>query len=482
MKLIIMTKQSIQRTRNGVKRAILRSTLVVLACQCVALEVNAARGSASESATDNPLRAIWSQPDFVRRFFGYDASIEPRLTSEEQALYRTLEERRLFTENPGRALEELQSKITPSSSGLLSYSAGTLALQQDDPTNAIRHFEEAVAKYPRFMRAHKSLGLVLTREGEFQRAAPHLTRAIELGGGDAMTHGLLGFCLLELDRNVSAEAAYRVAILLDPDNADWKLGLIKSYVAIGRYDAAVGLLDELIERQPDQDHLWVLQANVFLQLDRPVDAAVNLEILRQLGRATGAHLALLGDIHLMQDARDLALAAYLEALDRDDGQPAERALRAADLLIARGGYTEARQLFAKIRGTHSADLDEEEQMRWLKLEARVAMATGEGDDGIRVLEEIIGRNPMDGEALLLAGDYYARNDQRERAEFRYASAAQIEAYRADAWVKHAQLLVQERKYPEALELLRRAQRLQPSDAVQRYLERVEVAAAQAVRS
>jgi tetratricopeptide (TPR) repeat protein len=471
--------QSILRTRN---LAILRSTLVVLAGHCLALPLDAAQRPAAEPAADNPLRAIWSEPDFVRRFFGYDASVEPRLTSEEQALYRTLEERRLFTENPGRALQELQSKITPSSSGMLSYSAGTLALQQDDPTNAIRHFEEAIAKYPRFMRAHKSMGFVLTRQGQYQRAVPHLTRAIELGGGDGMTHGLLGFCLLELDRNVSAQAAYGMAILLDPENADWKLGLIKSHVAIGHYDAAVGLLDELIERQPDRDHLWVLQANVYLQLDRPVDAAVNLEVLRQLGRATGAHLALLGDVHLMQDSRDLALASYLEAIDQGDGQPVARALRAADLLIARGGYSEARQLFAKVRETQAADLDEEEEMRLLKLEARVAMATGEGADGIRVLEEIIGRNPMDGEALLLAGDYYAGNDQRERAEFRYITAAQIEAYRADAWVKHAQLLVHERKYPEALELLRRAQRLQHSDAVQRYLERIEVAAAQAVRS
>jgi tetratricopeptide (TPR) repeat protein len=191
---------------------------------------------------------------------------------------------------------------------------------------------------------------------------------------------------------------------------------------------------------------------------------------------------LLGDIYVAQDARDLALPVYLEAIERDDTPDNSRVLRAAELLVSRGGHDEARALFAKIREVHASRLTDEEEMRLLKLEARVAMSSGAGEDGIQTLEEIIRRNPMDGEALLLAGDYYARNDQREKAEFRYATAANIEAHRAEAWVKHAQLLVRVRKYPEALDLLRRAQRLRPRDTVQRYLERVEVAAARAIRS
>ena len=51
------------------------------------------------------------------------------------------------------------------------------------------------------------------------------------------------------------------------------------------------------------------------------------------------------------------------------------------------------------------------------------MATGEGEKAIKTLEQIIEKDPLDGEALLLAGDYYAKNDQREKAEFRYQTAA-----------------------------------------------------------
>ena len=49
----------------------------------------------------------------------------------------------------------------------------------------------------------------------------------------------------------------------------------------------------------------------------------------------------------------------------------------------------------------------------------------------------------------------------------------LEKFEADAKVRHAQLLVGQRKYAEALPLLRRAQELKPREDVQKFLEQVE---------
>ena len=100
-------------------------------------------------------------------------------------------------------------------------------------------------------------------------------------------------------------------------------------------------------------------------------------------------------------------------------------------------------------------------------------AIGEGDKAIQSLEQILQKDPLDGEALLLAGDYYSKSGEREKAEFRFESAAQIGGFEADALLKHAQLHVQAQKYPQAIELLRKAQKIKPRDMVQRYLEKVE---------
>ena len=74
------------------------------------------------------------------------------------------------------------------------------------------------------------------------------------------------------------------------------------------------------------------------------------------------------------------------------------------------------------------------------------MASGAGDKAIATLEQIVQKDPLDGEALLLAGDYYSKNGQKEKAELRYQTAAGIQGFEAEAFVKHAQLLVQSQKY------------------------------------
>jgi cytochrome c-type biogenesis protein CcmH/NrfG len=277
---------------------------------------------------------------------------------------------------------------------------------------------------------------------------------------------------LNQGRYASAEGAYQQALVFEPNNIDFKLGLVKCAVATAKYDQALALLDELVEQYPERDSLWTVQANVYIQKEQPEQASISLEMLRRLGKSNPQSLFLLGDLYMTQEIQDLALNAYLEAIEKDSGQNPSRAMRAAQVLVSRGAYDHARKIFAKIREAGVA-LPEADELKLLKLESKVAMLSGEGARAIATLEQIIQKNPLDGEALLLAGDYYAKNDQREKAEFRYQTAAGIEGSEADAYVKHAQLLVQSQKYPQAIELLRKAQKVRPRDNVQRYLEKME---------
>ncbi len=58
------------------------------------------------------------------------------------------------------------------------------------------------------------------------------------------------------------------------------------------------------------------------------------------------------------------------------------------------------------------------------------------------------------------------------------AAAKIEKFEADAKVRHAQLLVSQGKYAEALPLLRAAQQVKPRENIQSYLDQVERVAKQ----
>ncbi len=61
-------------------------------------------------------------------------------------------------------------------------------------------------------------------------------------------------------------------------------------------------------------------------------------MLRKLGKATPQSLFLLGDLYMAQDARELALGTYLEAIEKDAGKNPAKALRPAEILVSRGAW------------------------------------------------------------------------------------------------------------------------------------------------
>ena len=128
---------------------------------------------------------------------------------------------------------------------------------------------------------------------------------------------------------------------------------------------------------------------------------------------------------------------------------------------------------AEITRLRGESLATEDQKDMLKLRARLAVATGASEEEAKILQEIVAIDPLDGEALILLGQHSARGGNPEQAVFYYERAANLEKFEADAKVRHAQMLVGQGKYQEALPLLRRAQSIKPRDNIQQYLEQIE---------
>ncbi|HXJ56718.1 MAG TPA: tetratricopeptide repeat protein [Verrucomicrobiae bacterium] len=426
---------------------------------------------------NHELASIWNDPDFTRRLigsYGFASGMEPKMKPEEEQVYREKVVPMLTSTNsdPKKVITLLQGLVKPGATAVFDFTLGNAYFQNGDFTNAIKYFEASLVKFADYRRAQKNLAFALMASDQYDAAIKPLTRTIGLGGGDSKVFGLLGFAYLNQDRASSAEAAYAQAVALEPENMDFRQGLLKSAVATANYDHALALLEELMKQLPERTNLWSLQANIYVKKEQPAKAAISLEILRRLGGATPKDLYLLGDLYMTQEARDLAVSAYMEAIEKDEGQNPSRSLRAAQILVQRNAWDESRKLFAKVRSAPNK-LSDADELKLLKLESKVALSTGAGGEAIQVLEKIIERNPLDGEALLMAGDYYAKNQQKEKAEFRYDTASKLQGFEADAFVKYAQLLVQSQNYARATEYLQKAQKAKPRENVQRYLEKVE---------
>jgi tetratricopeptide (TPR) repeat protein len=293
-----------------------------------------------------------------------------------------------------------------------------------------------------------------------------------------MTYGLLGFAHAGNDSPLAAESAYRMAILLDPATRDWKLGLAKSFFKQNRFADAVAITAELIRETPDAADLWLLQANAYIGLGQPMKAVQNYEIVERLGKSTTESLNMMADIYVNEGLYGLATDCYSRAMARTPRGTAERGVRAAKVLVARGANADAERLIAKVEEVFGADIREADRKDLLKMKARMAVAKGAGEEEARILAEIITIDPLDGEALILLGQFNARKGDAEQAVFMYERAAKLEKFEADAKVRHAQLLVGQGKYADALPLLRSAQQVKPRENIQQYLEQVERASKQ----
>jgi tetratricopeptide (TPR) repeat protein len=427
-----------------------------------------------QSAPRNIAADLWSDPEFRKSFtasYGVLSDYEPEISDAEKKALRGLLE--IIKNDPRSAIVVLEEQIKPGTSAAFDFILANLYFQQSDLQQAEQSYRKAVRKYPNFRRAHKNLSYVLVQTNQHPAAIDAISKSIELGVVDGRSYGLLGFCYLTEQLYYSAEAAYRQAILMQPRNRDWKMGLARCLVESENYPAAITLFDTLIKQEPDNADFWLLQANAYIGLEDPTAAAENIEIVHRMGHADVPALTMLGDIYMNQGSPSLALRAYLHALEKSDKQNRQALMRAAKLFTQTGSMEEATVLIDQIRATAGAGLSDEDELQLLTFEAKIARFDGNDAKAFEILKKIVERDALNGDALIELGNYYADRGDFDRATNRYEQAQQIARYERPAMIAHAQALLRNKNYDKALILLKRAIQLQEDAYLVQYIERIE---------
>ena len=419
---------------------------------------------------------VWNDPDFKKQFaesYMAETDIEPRVTETERELLTEVLEL-IANDKTDQAVKKINKDRTEATSAVFDFLIGNIYFQQDRFDEALAEYKKAVTLHPKFRRAWRNIGMVHVRQGQLEQAIPALTTVIELGGNDAVTYGLLATAYNTAGNYLSAESAYHMAILLDPSAIDWKLGLARSFFQQERYYETIAVCKRLLEKYPDRADLWLLQAGSYMGLKQPLKAAEIYELVIQLGYANPAILIQLGNIYAQQDLYDMAVNAYLQALQQNPEQVMSHAVKLADTLVTRGALQETKALIEFIQQQYPDQISPQARQNIRKLQARLAVAFGtETEEDVTLLRKIAETNPLDGEALILLGQHSLRTGDKEQAIFYYERAAGMENYEADAKVEHARLLIADHKYEEAISLLKRAQQVKPRQNIQEYLNEVE---------
>ena len=425
----------------------------------------------------------WNSPEFKKRIadsYLAESDIEPKVEKEQvrEKILKVFELR--GEDKTDEAIKILNKEITDNSNANFDFLLATIYYEDGDLDKASVYYEKALEKFPRFRRVLKNLGIVYIRKGEMEKAIPVLTKALELGSTDVLTYAFLGYAYLSANNNLCAESAYRMAVLLEPETMDWKVGLATSLLKQQRYAESASLLDNLIVTDPNKTELWLYQANAYLGMNQPLKAAVNFEFVDQMGKSTIATLTKLGDIYVNQKLYDTAVDSYSRSLKKETSDISEQTdridhlIHISDYLIRNGAFAESKKLIDNIHTSQESNLSDDNNNELLKLRAKIAMSEGADEEQVQILEEILKFNPLDGQALILLGKYYERKQETEQAIIYYERAEELEEFEADAKLCHAQLLVRQHKLNEALPLLRRVNQLKESEEIQKFLNDVEL--------
>lgn len=437
-------------------------------------------GAASLAGAADPAAggdSILSDPEWRKHFlgtYGVLAGAEPPLSEKERQVLPEIIE--LMETDPEAAATRLEQAIGPDKSASLDFVLANLHFQSGAEDEALAGYQRALEKFPDFRRAHKNLGLLLVQRGEHREAAKHLARALELGDRDGRNFGLLGHAYVNLEDWVAAETAYRNAILQQPDTKDWKLGLARALLAMEKYAEAASLFDTLLAANPEDATSWMLQANAYLGLDKPLEAAVNLEAVRMLGKPQKSALVLLGDIYMNAGMPDIAKSAYMEAIEKDAANADfATAYRAADLLVRARAPQDAAEVLASIDRRYGKDLSSSQRLDVLTLKAKVARAQKRDADAAKLLESIVREDGTRGAALLELAAYYRSKNDPERALLMLERAEKLAEFEYPALLGRAQLLVASKDYAKAASVLKQALQIKSEPRVERFLASVEQA-------
>lgn len=361
----------------------------------------------------------------------------------------------------------------PDSSAALLFALAAHHAQTGRQERAATLFARCLERQPDFRRARKNLALLQLQAEAYDAAAANVAVLISGGeGGDANTWKLLGYARFSAGDVRAAEAAYRNAYALNPDDEETRRGLIRTRLQLGRADQARELIEEERARQPLDASLWQLLASDDLQNDERPDALVRFEAMRYLGMSDTRTLLAAGDLLLDQGLSAEAAQRYLAAETLGDTAP-DRLLRAAEGLLTRGEVDAADTLLGRIGKRALSSAADKRHLAFLK--ARLLEARRDEEGALATYQALLKTHPLDPPLLLRTARLLQRRGNLAEAHELYVRVERnaTGSRRQSALVRLAQIAVERDDIPRAVERLETALRIKPADYIRDYLQRIQ---------
>ncbi|MEP2652493.1 MAG: tetratricopeptide repeat protein [Paraglaciecola sp.] len=386
--------------------------------------------------------------------------LQPLLAAQDhKAIEQAFSERDI--EQDSAALRQLRGQVLIS---LKQYSDAEVALKS------------ALQLMPDLALAHRSLSMVYMVSKDYLKARNHLKKSIELGVADAQVYGQLAFVNLQLKQGASAIAGYQYALFLEPDNLQWKQGLLYALINAQAFSQAQALLEGMLMSSPDDAELWLQRGQLALKQGQSLQALSSLEsalLLNQDANTTTDpnNIVTLAQLHIQSGSAQravelldnnlslfLATKSNQQDSSRFEVQPIDQICQ---WLVFNQRWQPLEQLLTALasyrKHTSSYFLSRFDVYR-----SKLALHKGDSMKAEKNLMGSVKADPTNGEALLTLAKLMHSKKRSAQAVQYYVRAQGLAAFKERALLGQAQLEIDRQKYADALRLLRKVIELNPT--------------------
>ncbi len=391
-----------------------------------------------------------------------EPSVSPKTARILQKAYAIAET------NNTASLEYLTEQASPGSDAAIDYAIGNLYFRESQYEKALQSYQLAMQQYPLFRRALSDSGRIYLLQGQADKTIELYQKLLRTGQADETIYIILGYALSLNEDYVSAEQAFRQALLLAPNRSEALQGLAQSLIQLQHYNEAYNLFSQLSQQTPTHATLWLTKAKLALFLERPKQAIAQLECAQRLGLNDTNISTLLAELYLDQGMLNQALQAY-DALLKEDALSPNNIITAVQRLISLNEWEPAFKLLASLS---AKDLTKKEKQKLRPIQARVNTHNKKYADAERAYRDFLAINPLDAHIRIELGDLFFEQEKYEEALIHYEQAEQRSGFESDALQRQAMIEINRNHYPRAIELLEKAQTHTHQPYIEKQLEQL----------
>ena len=341
------------------------------------------------------------------------------------------------------------------------FERGQNAHGRGDLSKALELYEEAIKVRPEFPEAEFQRANVLVALNRPADAEAGFKRTIELRKDWALPYAALGSLLTNLNREKEAEPLLRQALKLE-DNNNLALRLLADIrLRAGDAKEAASLAQRATQIPDASTSAWLLRAMAERAAGDHAKALTSLDYVLQLEPHHFAALIERAELYIKDGKTDLAVAdlAKAEALLKGDQAQASRVAAAYDL-AGKSGEAQRVARSAGILKEASASTD---GIEVVGTPEEIEAANSEDHETSRkALEALLVKNPRNSMLLARLGNAYRTTDPIRSLDY-YRRAVDLDPKNADYATGYSSALVQARKFPDAVVVLRRVLAVAPDN-------------------